>query len=103
MYGEGISKTGDLLDCGVASDFVEKSGSWYSYAGERIGQGRENAKAYLVEHPDIADQIEAKVMEKLRLDREEATSSAASESILGADLADEIVRIDEDGVVIESD
>ncbi|MSO93613.1 MAG: recombinase RecA [Rhodospirillales bacterium] len=59
MYGEGISKTGELLDLGVKTGIVEKSGSWFSYNSERIGQGRENAKGYLREHPDVANQIEA--------------------------------------------
>ena len=58
MYGEGISKTGELLDLGVTAGIVEKSGSWFSYDGERIGQGRENAKNFLRQHPDIADAIE---------------------------------------------
>ncbi|MDH3742759.1 MAG: recombinase RecA [Hyphomicrobiales bacterium] len=58
MYGEGISKTGELLDLGVTGGIVEKSGSWYSYNGERVGQGRENAKTFLKENPDIADSIE---------------------------------------------
>ncbi len=58
MYGEGISRTGELLDLGVAAGVVEKSGSWYSHNGQRIGQGRENAKRFLAEHPEIADEIE---------------------------------------------
>jgi recombination protein RecA len=58
MYGEGISKTGELLDLGVTGGIVEKSGSWYSYNGERIGQGRENAKTFLRENPDVANSIE---------------------------------------------
>ena len=58
MYGEGISKTGELVDLGVESEIIEKSGSWYSYKTERIGQGRENAKTFLKENPDIADEIE---------------------------------------------
>lgn len=58
MYGEGISHTGELLDLGVTAGIVEKSGSWYSYDSERIGQGRENAKRFLRENPDIADAIE---------------------------------------------
>jgi len=58
MYGEGISKTGELLDLGVTAGVVEKSGSWFSYGGNRIGQGRENAKAFLKENPDIAAAIE---------------------------------------------
>jgi len=59
MYGEGISKTGELLDLGIKTGIVEKSGSWFSYNSERIGQGRENAKTYLREHPETAQQIEA--------------------------------------------
>ena len=58
MYGEGISKTGELIDLGVSSDIVEKSGAWYSYNTQRIGQGRENAKSFLKEHPEIANEIE---------------------------------------------
>ena len=58
MYGEGISKTGELVDLGVKAGMVEKSGAWFSFNGERIGQGRENSKAFLKEHPKIADQIE---------------------------------------------
>jgi recombination protein RecA len=58
MYGAGISKVGELVDLGVTAGVVEKSGSWYSYNGERIGQGRENAKIFLTDHPDKADAIE---------------------------------------------
>ncbi len=61
MYGEGISKTGELLDLGVKAGVVEKSGSWFSYGDERIGQGRENAKTFLKEHPEIALKIEDKI------------------------------------------
>jgi recombination protein RecA len=67
MYGEGISKTGELLDLGTKAGVVEKSGSWFSYGSERIGQGRENAKTYLRTHPDMAGQIEAKVRENAGL------------------------------------
>ncbi|KEO51661.1 recombinase RecA [Thioclava pacifica] len=61
MYGEGISKMGELVDLGVKAGVVEKSGAWYSYGDERIGQGRENAKTFLREHPDIAYEIEDKI------------------------------------------
>ena len=61
IYGEGISKIGDLLDLAASQDIVEKSGAWYSYGGERIGQGRENAKLFLKEHPDMTDEIAQKV------------------------------------------
>jgi recombination protein RecA len=61
IYGEGASKVGDLLDLAVAQDIVEKSGAWYSYNGERIGQGRENSKLFLKEHPEMCDDLERKV------------------------------------------
>jgi recombination protein RecA len=61
MYGEGISKMGELLDLGVKAGVVEKSGAWFSYGDERIGQGRENAKTFLKENPDIAHEIEDKI------------------------------------------
>ena len=61
MYGEGISKVGELIDLGVTAGVVEKSGSWYSYDGERIGQGRDNAKAFLKQHPETAQSIEVAV------------------------------------------
>jgi recombination protein RecA len=64
MYGEGISRAGDVLDLAANLNIVEKSGAWYSYAKERIGQGRENAKKFLLEHPDMLNQIEAKVLEQ---------------------------------------
>jgi recombination protein RecA len=64
MYGEGISKVGELLDLGVKAAVVEKSGAWFSYDSQRIGQGRENAKQFLREHRNIADAIEAKVREQ---------------------------------------
>jgi recombination protein RecA len=65
MYGAGISRNGELIDIGVAQGLVEKSGSWYSYNGERIGQGKENARTFLETHPDIARNIDAKLREKL--------------------------------------
>jgi len=61
MYGEGVSKTGELIDLGEKAGVVEKSGSWFSYDGQRIGQGRENAKTFLKEHPEVAQAIEHKV------------------------------------------
>jgi recombination protein RecA len=67
MYGEGISKTGELLDLGVQAGIVEKSGAWFSCEGQRIGQGRENAKTFLKEHPDVAQKIDQKVRENAGL------------------------------------
>ncbi len=58
MYGEGVSKRGELIDLGIQAGVVEKSGSWFSYDGQRIGQGRENAKSFLKENPAICDAIE---------------------------------------------
>ncbi len=65
LYGKGISHEGDICDIAATSEIIEKSGSWYSYNGERIAQGRENVKKFLTEHPDICDEIEKKVREKL--------------------------------------
>jgi recombination protein RecA len=61
IYGEGISKTGDLLDLATEQDIIEKSGAWYSYNGERIGQGRENSKVFLRDNPEAFAEIEHKV------------------------------------------
>jgi recombination protein RecA len=58
MYGKGISKTGELVDLGAKAGVVEKAGAWYAYKGEKIGQGRENAKIYLEQNPKVADEIE---------------------------------------------
>ena len=65
MYGEGISKTGELVDVGTELEIIEKSGAWYSYEGEKIGQGRENVKKYLSEHPDFQQMLSDKIREKL--------------------------------------
>ncbi len=67
MYGEGISKTGELIDLGVKANIVEKSGSWFSYGDQRIGQGRENTKQFLADNPEIADGIERAVRESAGL------------------------------------
>ena len=65
LYGEGTSREGDLIDIGVAKNVVEKSGSWFSYGGERIGQGRENARNYLKEHPELADKLDEELRNAL--------------------------------------
>src|SRR5690606_17850045 len=67
MYGEGISKTGELIDLGVKAGIVEKAGSWFSYGSQRIGQGRENAKQFLKENPDVANEIEAAIRQNAGL------------------------------------
>ncbi len=68
MFGKGISKEGDILDLAVSVDIVNKSGAWYAYNGDKIGQGRENAKLYLSSHPEVLDEIEAKVRAHFGLD-----------------------------------
>ncbi len=77
IYGEGISYVGDVLDLGVEKEFVEKSGSWFSYAGERIGQGRENAKAFLKENPDLLERLDREVREAYGLVSSESSESSA--------------------------
>jgi recombination protein RecA len=67
MYGEGISREGDLLDLAAEKEIVEKSGAWFSFDDERIGQGRENAKIFLKEHPDVSRVIEERVLEHFGL------------------------------------
>jgi recombination protein RecA len=67
MYGKGISKTGELIDLGVKAGIVEKSGAWFSYEGQRVGQGRENAKQFLADNPDIAARIEGQVRQSAGL------------------------------------
>ena len=71
MYGEGISREGDLLDLGVEKRIIEKSGAWFAYAGDRLGQGRENAKQFLKDNPDIRQIIEERVRKELGLTREQ--------------------------------
>jgi recombination protein RecA len=70
LYGEGISHEGDLIDLGAECGAVEKSGAWFGFAGDRIGQGRENAKQFLKENPDIRRTIEDRVRRELGLVRE---------------------------------
>jgi recombination protein RecA len=67
MYGEGVSKMGELIDLGVKAGVVEKSGAWFSHDSQRIGQGRENAKAFLRQNPDIAERIETAIRQNAGL------------------------------------
>ncbi|MCE9669448.1 recombinase RecA [Myxococcus stipitatus] len=79
MYGTGISREGDLIDLASNDNIVEKSGSWFSFNGERIGQGRENAKDYLKEHPEVSKEIEARVLEKYGITKGAAAAAPAAE------------------------
>jgi len=72
LFGKGISRTGDVLDLGVEAGIVQKSGAWYSYAEERVGQGRDNARTFLEEHPDVLAQIERKLLQQHGLIEEDA-------------------------------
>jgi len=76
LYGEGINHFGELIDLGVKQDFVEKAGSWYSYKGTKIGQGKSNASKHLQEHPELAEELEAKIRESL-LPKDEAPAEKA--------------------------
>jgi recombination protein RecA len=77
MYGEGISRTGDLIDLAVEKRIVEKSGAWFAFGGERLGQGRENAKQFLKENPDVCKTIEDRVRRELGLVRDTAEVATA--------------------------
>jgi recombination protein RecA len=78
LYGQGISRNGEVIDIGVAQGFVEKSGSWFSYNGERIGQGKENARTFLDQHPEIAREIEGRIRETLLPGKDEAVKGEAT-------------------------
>ncbi|RDW19549.1 recombinase RecA [Oceanobacillus arenosus] len=81
MYGKGISREGEILDVGSELDIVDKSGAWYSYNGERLGQGRENSKLYLLENPEIAEDIHKAIREHYELDKKaEAAPESTPES-----------------------
>jgi recombination protein RecA len=81
MYGEGISKMGELIDLGVQANFVEKSGAWFSYDGQRIGQGRENAKQFMRDNPEIAAKLEAQIRQNV--------AGVAETMLKGSDLSED--------------
>ena len=82
MFGKGISRAGDILDLATGIDVVKKSGAWYAYEGEKIGQGRENAKAYLESHPEVMEELERKVRAHYNLSGSEEVKKEESESDL---------------------
>jgi recombination protein RecA len=84
FYGEGISREGELIELGVAQGIVEKSGAWYAYNGEKIGQGKDNTRDYLKEHPELAGEIEAKIRSAVGIPAIPATGA-----LRGAAAADE--------------
>ena len=92
MYGEGISKYGELLDMAVELELVNKSGSWFSIGDERIGQGRDNAKQYIADHPELAEELETKVrahLAELRDVRKPAAKPAGKAVDISAEDFDE--------------
>lgn len=97
MYGTGISRSGDIVDSATEFDILDKSGSWYSYMGERIGQGRDNVKQYLEDNPDIMEEIYTKLLEKLKA--ENSFSDKAISEMNPGELP-ESALVDEDGVII---
>jgi len=78
LYGQGISRAGDVVDLGSELGIIEKSGAWFSFGGERIGQGRENAKAYLEQHPDTMEKVESMILTKHGMKRGAAIGSPAA-------------------------
>jgi recombination protein RecA len=80
LYGEGISREGEVIEIGTNMKLVEKSGAWYSYKGEKIGQGKDNAREYLKEHPEVAQEIEAKIRANVKLGTGAAVATVAPEA-----------------------
>jgi recombination protein RecA len=104
MYGKGISKSGDILDCAVDAGLVEKAGSWYSYQGNRIGQGRENVKLYLESNPHVMDELQGQLLDMLKASRkgdEEDAAEADVPGVSGGTSGPDGLLVDEDGVIIE--
>ncbi|RLK50437.1 recombination protein RecA [Alkalispirillum mobile] len=80
LYGQGISREGELIDLGVKEGLIEKAGAWYSYNGDRIGQGKDNVRNYLKEHPELSAELEKKIRDKLLPGRAQQTESAGADS-----------------------
>lgn len=91
MYGQGISREGDVLDCAVEAKIIEKAGSWYSFEGDRIGQGRENVKNYMAEHPEMMQKVEDLIRASLKKEEDEEENVPEPDGF----------QVDEDGVIIE--
>jgi len=95
MYGEGISKAGDILDCAVEAKIIEKAGSWYSFEGNRIGQGRENVKNYLLSNLSVLDRLEGMLLDTIKNNTSMGSVDPDSDDYEGR------IIVDEDGVIIE--
>lgn len=86
LYGEGISREGEIIELGVEHGFIEKSGAWYSYGGQKIGQGKDNTREWLKSNPEVAREIEAKVREAVGISLQAAAANAAEEEALADDM-----------------
>jgi recombination protein RecA len=89
MYGKGISREGGLIDVGVEAGLVRKAGAWYTYEGDQLGQGKENSRQFLTDNPDLANELEKRILEKLGVG---PTVDAPAE---GGDLSDEPIGVDD--------
>lgn len=99
MYGTGISLEGDVLDTAVELKIIDKAGSWYSYNGERIGQGRENVKEFFVSNPNMLDEIKGKILNIIYAENENAVESGLADVPFAVNDEEDFI-VDEDGVVI---
>ena len=95
LYGKGISHEGSVLDLAVENDLIQKSGAWFNYGDARIGQGRENARQYLIDHPDLCDELEAMIREKLLAPKTEDAEPVEVEAA-GDEEEDEQLSLDTD-------
>ncbi|MDQ4051943.1 MAG: recombinase RecA, partial [Actinomycetota bacterium] len=91
MYGKGISREGGLIDVGVEAGLVRKAGAWYTYEGDQLGQGKENARSFLKDNPDLANELEKKILEKLGVGPTVDAEAGVAES----DLSDEPIGVDD--------
>ena len=100
MYGEGISRTGELLKIATDLDLIQKAGAWYSYNGEKIGQGSENAKKYLADHPEIFDEIDHQVRVRFGL-IDDGTAVVSQDEVAESPLLEEVTLDLDDAIEIE--
>ena len=101
MYGEGISKTGELIKIATDLDIIKKAGAWYSYNDEKIGQGSENAKKYLADHPEIFDEIDHKVRVHYGLIEDDAEDEKNAEATKSTNKVEEVTLDLDDAIEIE--
>lgn len=100
MYGEGISQTGELVKIATDLDIIQKAGAWYSYNGEKIGQGSENAKKYLADHPEVFDEIDKKVRIKYGLIEDDQVAESQPDQVAAKEDPEEL-SLDLDAIEIE--